>query len=240
MVDVYHEIVPNLVMDDEAQQKSIDELRGIPHFQLEELLLQHKLDLTIDGIVLGGIGDDGVGFKLGDKDGERSYLKIFRLGLVPQPILIDFVQKSGVHRENITNWDGSKVSEAEFQKTLKEWTDSLFDDSEADRKSAASRKLFERQALGIKKGHELLPNRVPELQAIWTWNGEPVAIATEFKEGKGEPITKWNEDYSADVKILETNGIIVDDFFERDNAIRDKDNNVWFIDLEYWPENKTI
>lgn len=226
----------NVVLDKEAQSRSMPELRDIPHYQLEELLLQHKLDLTVEGITLGGMGQDSIGFKIDKGTEGKSFLKVFRLGIIPQEILIDFVQKSGVHRENLKDWKGEVISEDEFKRTLNEWTDSRFDDSKEGRESASRRKLFERQVLGIQKGNKLLPNRVPKLEGIWTWNGEPVAMTIEFKDGKGEPITTWNEEYSSDIKLLEENGIVVDDFFERDNSIRDENNNVWFIDLEYWPE----
>ncbi len=81
-----------------------------------------------------------------------------------------------------------------------------------------------RNAIGIKKGHEILPDDVPNLQAMLTYKDELVGHSSEFVEGKSVP----PDPNDHRIQTLQKHSISVDTTDGALNLVGDK-----FIDLNF-------
>ncbi|MEO8581689.1 MAG: hypothetical protein ABI425_03860 [Patescibacteria group bacterium] len=225
----------NFYHDSAAQAESTNELRSIPHIALEELIFRHENDLDNEfGVIVGGQGHESVGLIVRGANGEKTFFKIFK-GVVPFQIMKDFLQKAGVRREDFNDNKDPKINDGEFNMYL---SDLAGREASTIKLSQTTINKILSKAFAIKKGNEILPNRVPELKAILTWDGIPAGFSTEYIQGPAEPIDEENAEYAADIQFLKTQNLHVDSFIDANNAIREPNGNIKFLDLLYTGELK--
>ncbi len=163
------------------------ELADVPIMKLEDLLETRKVKLHNQG------GQDSIGLtveftKINNGQSAISFLKMYTLD--PEITAEDIKFIFNACEVNPTNMTLSEAAE-----TLHE-----------GRKDQEYEDQIIRSALGFKKGHELLPNDVPNLQSMVIYKGKLIGHISEFADGESSPPNPSD----SRIQTLEINDITVD------------------------------
>lgn len=215
-------------------------LQGVPYLGIEELLFRHERKLSTVQFIASS-GQEALSIK-GTLDSQKGsvFMKIFRDTGVQPAIMRDFLQKIGLTKDRLYyESNANPISDVDYEAFIRRFTGGT-NEPEPSFISYVTPglKQVERQAIAFSEGKKVLPDRIPQLMGVLTYNGIPIGIMTEFVEGEGKSIMEVQKLLKGDIEVLKSHHIITDDHPWAANAIVTKGGGIKLVDLTHDREIK--
>lgn len=218
-----------LQLDKEAMEKAPRVLEGTPYYKAEQLLLSGES--WSGNVRFVGYGEEGIGLRFYSS----LFMKIFRYAPIPREVFSAFIFKVMEKRGNLIGWNEELMNPNTFNEFARDLTGEVSNHFESMIQETLNFSKVENQAVGFVIGHRILPNRIPRLFGVLTYDNKPVGFITEFIEGEVfNPSDSEVSLLEEDLGLLESHGVEVDlGRHASKNFVRDPYGNIKFIDVDY-------